>query len=525
MDLSPFPTFQRFLKLSRRTRAIHNTSVVLDMFSAGSKSNPQSASGSIDDIAFNTPTLRASLGYKSFHLSQYNASLPINQLPIELLCDIFYKFLEDDYEHPIFTPVSRPLVSFYTRADPTILGQVCSWWRRVALSTHVLWANICIVETHKTQVSRVHMWLERAGNRPLNLAIKETRPKGKYDSGALYELLSSFTRQLALWRTIDFTLPFEALQWLTNITNNPSKCPNLESASLYVRTEGRYSSSMASSIDSVWKVLHSSPKLYRVDWTYHGEMPSHAPWNQLSNVHLRSRFTVESLIDILSMCPHIQQVYIFHLRLLSLQDSPKSDNHLVLQNLHTLVLESEMGTGPLFRRLTLPALRSLNIHHRFPDNLSIRDVVDFQEFLVRSSCSLERFSFHDKTLPADFLNTYLTAPCLRSVKYLEVEAVISDKVIESFTRASVDGYHEIMPILEEMKLDNCLTSDGLLGRMVASRWSGNLTDREAHKKLRKVCLYKDGEYEIKDKETLSALFDAGLQGRMDALDLNFELHM
>ncbi|KAF8814467.1 hypothetical protein BYT27DRAFT_7179434 [Phlegmacium glaucopus] len=464
------------------------------MSSAGSKSNPQSASGNSDDIGLGLYALHAALRYKSFRLSRHNASRPINQLPIELLCDIFYKFLEDDYEHPIVTPVSRPLVSFYTRADPTILGQVCSRWRRVALSTHVLWANIFIVETHKTQVSRVHMWLERAGNRPLNLAIKETRPKGKYDSGALCELLSSFTRQLALWRTIDFTLPFEALQWLTNgITNNPSKCSNLESASLYIRD----SSSTGSSMDSVWKVLHSSPKLYRVNWRglYLGDMPSHAPWNQLSNVHLKSNFTVESLIDVLSLCPRIQQVYIVCLPFPpSDHDSPKSDNHLVLQNLHTLVLRAQVATGPLFRRLTLPALRSLSIQHEYFGNVFDPDFAGLQAWLARSSCSLERFSFHDQTLPADVLNTYLTAPCLRSVKYLEVEAIISDKVIESFTRANADGYHEIMPILEEMQLDNCLTSDGLLGYMVASRWSGNFNVRETHKKLRKVCLRKDGKW-------------------------------
>ncbi|KAF8799145.1 hypothetical protein BYT27DRAFT_7176631 [Phlegmacium glaucopus] len=526
MDLSPFPIFQPLSCRSSR-RTTHSSSIVLDMFSVSrynisrSKYISQSASGNIDDIAFNLSALRASLGYKSFHktprsLSQHNASLPINQLPIELLCDIFSKFLEDDREHPDYTSASAPLVSFYTRADPTILGQVCSWWRRVALSTHALWANIFIAEPHKAQVSRVRMWLERAGSNPLNLAIKETRPKGKYDAGALYELLSSFTRQLALWRTIDFSLPVEALQWLTNITNNPSKCRNLESASLYFRTDGRHPSSTKSSIDAVWKALHSSPTLYRVNWwgLYRGEMPSHAPWSQLSNVHLRSKFTVESLLDVLSLCPHIQQVYISCLSLPSHHDSPKSDNHLVLQKLHTLVLEAQIGTGPLFQRLTLPALRSLSIQHQYLDNILSRDFVDFQACLVRSSCPLERFTFYDHTLPADFLHTYLTAPCLRNVNYLEVQGVISDKIIESFTRESVGGRHEIMPNLEEMKLWKCVTSDGLLGRMVVSRWSGNLNDRKACKKLKKAILRTDGGYGIKDKGTLSTLFDAGLQGWM-----------
>ncbi|KAF8814471.1 hypothetical protein BYT27DRAFT_7334452 [Phlegmacium glaucopus] len=436
MDLSPFPTFQPVsCKLSRRT--IQNSSVVLDMFSlsryniSGSKSISQSASGNIDDIAFNLSALRPSLGYKSFHqaprsLSQYNVSLPINQLPIELLCDIFSKFLEDDREHPDYTPASRPLVSFYSRADPMILGQVCSWWRKVALSTPVLWSNIFLSQPSMSQISRIHLWLRRAANSPLNLAIEEPRKRGMHDASAVHQILSAFISRLELWKRVDFMLPADALGSLAVIANHPMKCQKLESASLHWSTERRHGqASTKVSIDAIWRVFHSSPVLRRVSWWggYSGEIPNHAPWATITHVLLEHEFDVETLIHLLSLCPQIEDISVFRLSIPT-TDVHRSVNTLVLDKLHAFTIDAEVETGPLFQRLTLPSLRSFKIHHRYVNEHFPRDYPEFQSLLARSSCSLENFIFYDHNIAEITLKDYLTSLSLRSLKYLEVQGII-----------------------------------------------------------------------------------------------------
>ncbi|KAF8815109.1 hypothetical protein BYT27DRAFT_7199591 [Phlegmacium glaucopus] len=428
--------------------------VVLGMFSVSrynisrSKSVSQSASENIDDIGFNLSALRASLGYK--FLSQHNASLPINQLPIELLCDIFSKFLEDDREHPDYTPAPGPLVSFYSRADPTILGQVCSWWRKVALSTPALWSNIFLSQPSMSQIPRIHLWLQRAANNPLNLAIEEPRKRGTHDATALHQILSAFISRLELWKTVEFLLPADALGSLGVI--------KLESASLHLSTKRRQDqASTKLSIDAIWRVFHSSPVLRRVTWwgVYSGEIPNHAPWATITHILLEHEFGVETLIDLLSLCPQIQDISVFRLSI------PTTDVH---KSLHAFTLDAEVETGPLFHRLTLPSLRSLRIHHRYVDEHFPRDYSEFQSLLARSSCSLERFIFCDHTIDEITLNDYLTSPCLRSVKYLE---------------------------------------------MVSSRWSNALNVR---KPLKRVILRKVGEYGNMDNKALPEMFENGLQG-------------
>ncbi|KAF8799128.1 hypothetical protein BYT27DRAFT_7149933 [Phlegmacium glaucopus] len=430
---------------------------------SGSKSTSQLTSGNIDDIAFNLSALRASLGYKSFHqtprsLSQHNASLLINQLPIELLCDIFSKFLEDDREHPDYTPASGPLVSFYTRADPTILGQVCSWWRRVALSTPALWSNIFLSQPSMSQISRIHLWLRRAGNNSLNLAVEEPRERGEYDANALHRIFSALIPRLELWKTVEFLLPANALGSLAAIANRPMKCQKLESASLQLSAERRQDrASTKLSIDAIWRVFHSSPVLRRVGWwgVYSGEISNHAPWATITHVVLEHEFEVGTLIDLLSLCPHIQDISIFRLSI-STTDVHKSNKALVLDKLHAFTLDAEVETGPLFQRLTLPSLRSLSIHHRYVDEHFPRNYSEFQSLLARSRCSLERFILYDHNIAEVTLNGYLRSPYLRSVKYLEVQGSISDLVTSSLTNQGDDGYHKIMLLLEDIKVQRAM---------------------------------------------------------------------
>ncbi|KZT20077.1 hypothetical protein NEOLEDRAFT_1025012, partial [Neolentinus lepideus HHB14362 ss-1] len=90
---------------------------------------------------------------------------PLRRLPVELLSQIFMKCL--------------PGGTFITPrrfSAPLLLMQVCSTWRRVALSTPGLWCYLKIelgprdeLPTQLGKADLMRTWLSRAGARPLNL--------------------------------------------------------------------------------------------------------------------------------------------------------------------------------------------------------------------------------------------------------------------------------------------------------------------------------------------------------------------
>ena len=465
-------------------------------------------------MAFNFSPLRASFDSKQLRqtpasIAKHNAALPVSRIPIELLCDIFFKFLEDDREFPDYAPVTGLLVSFRSRADPTILGQVCSWWRNVALFTPALWANIFILEPKKPQIFLTRLWLQRAGTHPLNIAIEERRKVG-YDLTSLDHILSALASCRTLWRRVGFFVPSGALKRLTvAITNQPLDFRNLESASLCI---GSQQPSQNVSIDAIWKAFHSSPVLHEVDWrgVYYNDLPTHAPWAQLTYLNLQSEFDAESLADVLVLCTRIQVLFIFRLSLIV--ETTKFLEPIILESLHTFTLEvEEVETRPLFERLTLPSLRSLDISYRYFNGNLTSDFLAFQEFLMRSNCSLERLTFYHENLKEEHLQGFIISPSLRDVIVLNLQVPISDKIIESFTRQTNDGYHENMPSLEEVTLSIRTSTDGLLAQMASSRWT-NITAHKGHKTLKKLTLGKDDDYGIEDELGLSKLFNSGLQG-------------
>ena len=470
--------------------------------------------GMTKHVAFNFSPLRASSGYlcqTPATMAKRNARLSINKIPVELLCEIFLKFLDDDREYPDCTPVVGPLVSFRTRADPTILGQVCSWWRNVALSTPALWAKIVILEPRTSGFYRTQLWLRRAGTHPLDLSIRDMRRNGSFDAKPLRETLSLFISRLEFWRRIDFSLPIVTLDLLASIKIKSNAHLNLQSASIRISLSSRIERSR-SPIDAMWRVLHSSPMLHEVNWwdSYRGELPGHAPWGQLTKMSLQFEFTVKTLLDVLALCPQLEEVDIFRLSISQSSKQYNKQEPLILENLHSLTLEAEVDTGPLFRSLILPSLRSLNLRHDLSDEI-VRDLGAFHRCLANSNCSLKVFSLSDWTLGESDLVTYLSTPFLRNILFFKVQGPLSDQAVGFFTRLDTHGQPEVMPYLEEMNLTVRTTRDGLLSRMVSSRWSAD-ANRLQHKSLKKMILHQPEGYGDYDDQALTTMFNTGLKG-------------
>jgi hypothetical protein len=99
--------------------------------------------------------------HKPFHLAVLG---PIGRLSTELLSEIFLHCLPPSDVHSLCQYV-----------PPLVLGQVCRFWRQVALSTPALWSTICVnfdnTRDFEAASNLIFTWLSRSGALPLSLTL------------------------------------------------------------------------------------------------------------------------------------------------------------------------------------------------------------------------------------------------------------------------------------------------------------------------------------------------------------------
>jgi F-box-like len=308
------------------------------------------------------------------HRLRYDCSPPINRLPVEILGEIFGQRLLDI--RPLHMRITHHSLSPSPYTDPQVLGEVCSYWRDVTLATPALWSTICITKPKQRHVQKVILWLERSRTYGLSLKLTQPITLGPRDHSVTDEILSLLVIHVHRWREIEFSFTSVAQQPLLKICHGAASA--LQSA---VISNGFWDHA---SMNRLWQVVHSSPALHHIDWTWScNEAPEHLSFSQLTHVTLHWVFSVEMLLDILRSCRQV-----IELRLYSLWSdySPGSLPPLVLPNLRVLSLTDGTDPGPLFRRLTLPSLTSLEF------TAPMNHQNDLLDLLERSYCSLGKFT-------------------------------------------------------------------------------------------------------------------------------------
>lgn len=388
-------------------------------------------------------------------LSDGHAIPPINQLPVEILGEIFGQCLLDF--PPLHMRSCHRSLSPSPYTDPLVLGQVCRYWRGVTLATPALWSTICIIRPKQQHVQKVAVWLERSRGCGLSLKLIQPATPGLHDHSVTDEILSLLITQVHRWREIDFSFTSIAQQPLLMIPEGATLA--LESATISNELWDY------ASMNRLWRIIHSSPVIHYMDWMWPcNQAPDHLSISQLSHLTLRWVLNVEILIEILRSCNQVVE-----LRLHSLWSdySPGYFPPLVLPNLRVLSVTDATDPGPLFCRLTLPSLTSVEF------TTPIRQRNDFLDLLDRSCCSLAKFTFPGLHLDEADLRGYLAAPHLGSLRELELRGPPSDRVFTSFTRQYLDEQKSwLLPKLEVLRLTNvCCTSEGLLCGTILSRLS------------------------------------------------------
>ncbi|KIM41691.1 hypothetical protein M413DRAFT_444934 [Hebeloma cylindrosporum] len=432
-------------------------------------------------------------------LKALEGNFDVTELPVEIICEIFEKFIEDDLQpkDPKNDDPARPLVARSCRSDPTILGQICSRWRAVAIDLPTLWSNIYIYNPKRSQIRLVDVWLERSANKPLTLALDYNWSNKVCDLKAASNILKSFLSHLECWNIIDFHMPLPLLGTLSRIMRIPKTPVLLESCDFRVSTYTQcpYKPHFGSLIDAIWRVIHTSPNLHRVKWGSTGldKIPKHAPFHQLTHIETYLDFSIDDALVLLAAVPLIQELSLSTITSPSKMAPESGTQLLLLQHLRILLINSRSTPAcSIFSSITCPSLQRLEINHGSLAGDAPQSMSELVHLLQRSNCQLQRLDIRDRYLSDDELALLLPCSALHSLAHLSVSKIlISDQIVHLLMKKSDDGSHQVAPRLGKLVLYFCETTDGLLSKMIHSRWhdtaasSGTLrcafvTPRNAH---------------------------------------------
>ncbi|KAJ7257087.1 hypothetical protein C8J57DRAFT_555592 [Mycena rebaudengoi] len=319
-----------------------------------------------------------------FRLDEYR--YPVLTLPVEITSEIFLNFL------PIY-PLRPPLSG---SSSPAVLGQICSKWRHVALSTPQLWRAIEIGlrldfdRFVNTKLSILETWLARSKNCPLSLSLQT---RSGYCDGApqlrrLEDTMSAHSDRLQFLDIDGDGLrgPFPLLRELTV-------------GSSVVHTAATVFCD-APSLTTVHFPRASTPSYFEL------------PWSQLTTISVME-CELSEVANILRLA-----VSLVDFRG-SLWDDPLEEiplePPLIMMQLESLTLGDQPSNDPGFQKLlldmlTAPALRHLTVSERElgPDHLST-----ITSLLSRSHCSLESLHIiHSSWHEANYRSVFPSIPAL-----------------------------------------------------------------------------------------------------------------
>ncbi len=273
---------------------------------------------------------------------------------------------------------SVPTVRHLSGVSPIQLGHVCSHWRNVVESTSEIWSNICIDNPRRSHLNLTDLWLERAGTHPLQISIKTSRVMPVH-AASFTAILRLFVNKIDLWREIDFDIPLEMTETFSQMLAQREASRHLESASISIihitqrlfRIKDHDHHPDILNIDTMWKLIHGSPRLKYVNWKslYEGgNLPEHAPYSRLTSLELDYPVEPTKILDILSISPNM--------RLLRVYGSPKAHNSKsppmsgvqhasrpITHNVQNLSLTISGDEDKFFDYVTLPALRKLHLNY------------------------------------------------------------------------------------------------------------------------------------------------------------------
>ncbi|RDB19525.1 hypothetical protein Hypma_013660 [Hypsizygus marmoreus] len=390
---------------------------------------------------------------------------PINRIPVEILAEVFFRFLEipSDYfpDRPMLAVTSRCM------ANPFILGHVCIHWRAVALSTPTLWSSLAIHKPASWMAPMVQIWLQRAKNCPLSLYLYVHCKPSRPEIVGADAILPLFVMCLPRWKNVTFYLnggPYDSLLGLPNHTARMLECALLDLKSWD-----------HASADQVWRSLSSSPKLRRVFWDNRymlHHLPAHMPWTQLTHLRMDmgpGSVAPDALLELLRSCQELVELHF--VPRIPIRNIPRV-SPFILPKLRVLTVQTLCRWDPslILGCLILPALASINIRHGHISS-ERQSILYLKDLLARSSCQLKNISLWDTGIEEAEIVDFLSTSPAQFITALDIDVPgsITEATIALLTHDPDDPRTLVLTHLKTLKLHTIRCSDGVLSKMIRSR--------------------------------------------------------
>ncbi|KAF8149124.1 hypothetical protein B0H34DRAFT_679423 [Crassisporium funariophilum] len=434
-------------------------------------------------ILYNLPNLRALFPQVLSRKFFSHAPKSINDLPLEILGIIFLETFESCGKRD-FTPRLTPYFSPECPLDPFYLGQVCRLWRHVSFLTRKLWTHITIVHPKPIHLARAKMWVERAGNYPIDIIVCQSDNPSEEEYDTTESLLADVFRIPELWRKVEFyfngRIPRMFVPRLAAIAT--SEISQLDAACVALRSlldvSLHHEKWEALCVDEIWRLLQDIPSLTTLQW-----QASYTPGTRLSSgiqiLDLYSPIGVDEFLNQFCSAVNLQALVIRDLsESTSLTDMPEhawlsvwNAPQIVFPHLHTLEITTVLEIRQTLGWLVLPSLSCLKLAGTGISHDNHQDVIGL---FRRSLCKLSTFYLECPGLAEDEIITWMDMPQLCDIHSLTLLAVdITDIVLLALSRPALHGSQACyFKKLKHLVIGTCSPQidDGNLLRMVGSRF-------------------------------------------------------
>lgn len=389
------------------------------------------------------------------HLDERKSARPIEQLPVEVLGEIFLHCLPD------LTSFPTPRI----RDAPMLLCRVCRHWREVAGSMPILWARFSADPNvkHSGYSFMMDLWLDRPRSSTTPLSLDLWAPPATRHQ--LIFAFPQFLRHIHRWYNVVLDLHKGNVDMF--LAAHPGPGPLLEKLKLFT---GDCTPEQEDQVSIALNRFTSLRHLVYRDLPDTASLPlASFQWSMLTSIHLSCYLTLDQCVKTLAKCTHVQELDITSLHGPSIPII--LPNSILLQYLTRMTLRTFCDVGDLFAQLTCPALCDLTIFQTPPDDS--RDYLPFEAFLARSSCSLRSLNITDNPDTEDGWTGCLSAPSLQSLIILILDSPsIGGQTLAALTCSNDNGSKPFLPSLEKLELLGCSSGcapDGHFAKMVASR--------------------------------------------------------
>ncbi|KAJ7181047.1 hypothetical protein C8R46DRAFT_941031 [Mycena filopes] len=444
----------------------------------------------IDDLAEERERIR------SFVDPHKDLISPFRRLPLDVIQEIFVACL----------PTHRNCVMSALEA-PVILGRICSAWRSISLGTPRLWARLHIVEPSRSpgtwssdaaleeklaqRLETTKIWLERSGQCQLSISfqgaqVQEDPPQpGVAAPLAKRHLFIDVIVSVApRWENITLRAPSSVLEALSSLTEHD----------VPILRRFEMSTSSGSPNGPSTFALLGAPRLK--DFTFPAgaarnlrELP--VRWGNLTYLCAGGfgdgSFSSLGVFELLAECSQLRECRLHLSQSHGLSSPPdgSASSRIQLPFLHSFHISSfglpVDDIRNIFRRLSLPKLRHLEIHGQLDMDLTLQNfpgVGILLAFLGVSCCfeslSMDTQHFSSPALVELFRGLPPTTTSLRIAdrlhfwSYMEESGILDDAALAVLTPTPENPGS--CPALQELIITRCKApSDAALLKFLKAR--------------------------------------------------------